>query len=233
MRSRLTPNATKQTPHKYELGLITFDEVDKLCQDRLEEEMLQLLPGGENEDVKQLILQKLPAHLVDFADVCSKKESDVLPPHRDCDHRITVKADAKPMPPRPLYQMNRDQLQMLKEYLIDNLGKGFIVASKSPRASPVLFARKPGGGWRFCVDYRQLNLRSEVDQYPLPLIDEVLAKLQGATIFTKVDVRQAFHRIRMHPDSEIKTAFKTRYGRSSTKCCPSAFATGQPPSSGI
>ncbi len=68
----------KQTPHKYELGLITLDEVDRLCQDRLEEEMLQLLPGGENEDVKQLILQKLPAHLFDFADVCSKKESDVL-----------------------------------------------------------------------------------------------------------------------------------------------------------
>ncbi len=72
------------------------------------------------------------------------------------------------------------------------------------------------------MDYRQLNLRSEVDQYPLPLIDEVLAKLQGATIFTKVDVRQAFHEFGCIQTRRSKPPSRHDTGRSSTRYCPSA-----------
>jgi len=45
----------------------------------------------------------------------------------------------------------------MKEYLEEHLKKGFIIPSGAPFTSPVLFAKKPGGGWRFCVDYRKLN----------------------------------------------------------------------------
>ena len=63
---------------------------------------------------------------------------------------------------------------MLRKTITELLDKGFIRASNSPVASPVLFVKKPGGGLRFCVDYRKLNSVSRKDRYPLPLIDETL-----------------------------------------------------------
>ncbi len=65
---------------------------------------------------------------------------------------------------------------------------------------------------RFCINYRKLNELTRKDRYPIPLIDETLARLSKAKIYTKLDIRQAFHRIRIHPDSEEFTTFRTRYG---------------------
>ena len=53
----------------------------------------------------------------------------------------------------PLYKQSREELEAAREYVIDNLSKGFIGPSAAPYASPILMARKPGGGLRFCVDY--------------------------------------------------------------------------------
>lgn len=74
----------------------------------------------------------------------------------------------------PLYKMNAEELEAAREYIIDNLHKGFIVPSNAPFASLILMAEKPGGGLRFCVDYWKLNTIIKKDCYPLPLIDEVL-----------------------------------------------------------
>ena len=89
--------------------------------------------------------------------------------------------------------------------------KGFIVPSKAPFASPVLFVSKPNSRLRFYVDYRKLNSLTKKDQYPLPLIDETLACISSTKIFTKLDIRQTFHRIRINPDSEELTTFRTYY----------------------
>ena len=96
----------------------------------------------------------------------------------------------------PLYRMTTEELAAVKEYLLENLHKGFIVPSSAPFASPVLFVSKPNGGLRFCVDYRKLNSIAKKDQHPLHLIDETLARIANAKIFTKLDIRQAFHRMR-------------------------------------
>ncbi|KAI0992334.1 hypothetical protein K3495_g15852, partial [Podosphaera aphanis] len=78
--------------------------------------------------------------------------------------------------------------------------------------APVLFARKPGGGLRFCCDYRGLNAVTRSDRYPLPLISDTIRNLSKAMWFTKLDVVAAFHKIRMKEGEEWKTAFRTRYG---------------------
>ena len=57
----------------------------------------------------------------------------------------------------PLYRMTIEELAAVKEYLLENLHKGFIVPSNAPFASPVLFVSKPNGGLRFYIDYRKLN----------------------------------------------------------------------------
>ena len=64
------------------------------------------------------------------------------------------------------------------------------------------------------------------DQYPLPLIEETLARLSKARIFIKLDIRQAFHRIRIHPDSEELTTFRTRYGAYKCKVMPFGLTNG-------
>ena len=161
--------------------------------------------------------EKLPPSLKDLYRIFLQKEADKLPPHRgpEIDHAIPLEEkDGKPaeIPWGPLYSMNREELLVLRKELTSYLDKGFTRASKSSAAAPVLFVRKPGGGLRFCVDYRALNAISKKDRYPLPLIKETLAQVGKAKWFTKLDVIQAFHRIRIAEGDEWKTAFRTRFG---------------------
>ena len=96
-------------------------------------------------------------------------------------------------------------------YLNEHLVKGFIRTSSSPIAAPIIFVRKPGGGLRFCVDYRALNAVSVKNRYPIPLIQETLNRLSKAKFYTKLDIA-AFNKLRIAKGDEWLTAFRTRYG---------------------
>jgi hypothetical protein len=84
--------------------------------------------------------------------------------------------------------------------------------TNSPFGSGVLFADKKDGGKRLCIDYRKLNEITVKDRYPLPLIDECLDKMQGACLFTKLDLRSGYHQIRVCPEHRSRTAFNTLFG---------------------
>jgi transposase InsO family protein len=160
---------------------------------------------------------KLPDWLQDLSGAFDAKAAATLPPHRaGIDHTIirTKDKDGKEheIPWNPLYSMSKDELLVLRKTLTDYLDKGFIRASNSSAAAPVIFVKKPGGGLRFCVDYRKLNTITEKDRYPLPRIDETLRQICRADWITKVDVISAFHRIRIKEGDEWMTAFRTRYG---------------------
>ena len=73
--------------------------------------------------------------------------------------------------------MSGYKLQKVKEYLTENLKKGFITPSKAPYTSPILFTKRNDGGLRFYMDYRKLNALTRRDRYPIPLINEVLARV--------------------------------------------------------
>ena len=209
------------------IGHISVYEVERLIQDR-KEELVQTNTLDPDEQLRQLIAEKLPspgyagATLAHF----SKKDSDVLPPHRDgVDHNIELIAE-NTLSSSPLYSMSLEQLQLVKDYLDDHLRRGFISHSNAPYASPVLFAKKPGGGWRFCVDYRKLNAITKKDAYPIPLIQETLTRLARAKVFTKLDVRQAFYRIRLNKEVEDLTTFRTRYGNYKYRVLPFGLCNG-------
>jgi hypothetical protein len=161
----------------------------------------------------------LPQHLHHHLHVFDAKAADVLPPHRHCDHKIKLQPGTTP-PSGPLYNMSVEELTVLRKFLQENLDKGFIRASTSPAASPVLFAKKPGGGLRFCVDYRGLNAITIKNRYPLPLIQETLSRLSKAKFYTKLDVIGAFNQIRIAEGDEWMTAFNTRYGLFETLVMP-------------
>jgi hypothetical protein len=138
-------------------------------------------------------------------------KDEALPKHQPWDHVIPL-VEGKSPPFGPIYQMSADELKLLKEYIDDNLKKGFIRPSKSPAGSPMLWVPKKDGSKRPCVDYRGLNNVTIKDRYALPLINELHDRFQGAKIFTKLDLRGAYNLIRIAEGEEWKTAFRTRYG---------------------
>ncbi|CCE32194.1 uncharacterized protein CPUR_06054 [Claviceps purpurea 20.1] len=175
------------------------------------------------------IASKLPGELQDFADLFEKENANALPPHRGkADHHIRLRKGpdgaAPELPWAPLYNMPREQLLEIRKQIVDLMDKGWIRASSSSAAAPVLLIKKAGGGWRFCVDYRALNKVTDQDRYPLPLIKETLRSLAAARWFTKLDVRAAFHRLRMAEGDEHLTAFRTRFGLFEWLVCPFGLA---------
>ena len=114
----------------------------------------------------------------------------------------------------------------MKEYLDENLRKGFISPSTAPYASPVLFVVKLNSSLRFCVDYRKLNAVTRWNRYPIPLIDETLARVTGCKYLTKLDIIAAFNKLRMHPDSEDYTTFVTSMGAYKYHVLPFGLTNG-------
>ena len=105
---------------------------------------------------KELIKQKLLYQFSNYKDIFSKAKSNILPLH----HLYNLKIELEGNPNlgySPLRHHMLEELQACKQYLVENLSKGFIDDSQAPFAAPILFARKANGGLRFCVDYRKLN----------------------------------------------------------------------------
>jgi hypothetical protein len=154
---------------------------------------------------------KVPLEYHDLIHVFSRSEADKLPIRRSYDHQIKLESGKQPGF-GPLYGMSLNELKVLRKYLDDNLEKGFIRASSSPVASPVIFVKKPGGGLRFCVDYRGLNALTIKNRYPIPLLQETLSRLSKAKFYSKFDIIAAFNKLRIAEGDEWLTAFRTRYG---------------------
>ena len=158
----------------------------------------------------------------------SKDISDTLRPYGKYDHRIELLKDKDlgDLGHSALRGMSVPQLEFVKKFLEKNLKKGFIEASSAPCSSPILLAKKPGGGIRFCVNYRKLNSLTKKDAYPLLLIAETIARLKKAIVFTKFDIRQAFHKLRMAIESEDATTFASQFGAYKWKVMPFRLTGG-------
>ena len=107
------------------------------------------------------------------------------------------------MPPKELAEL-KIQLQEL-------LDKGYIRPSSSPWGCPALFVKKDDS-LRLCIDYRPLNAVTIKNKYPLPRIDVLFDQLDGAKVFSKIDLRSGYHQIKIRPCDIPKNAFSTRYG---------------------
>jgi len=156
-------------------------------------------------------LSLIPPEYHEFADLFSKTEAKKLPPHRPYDHQIPLEPGTTP-PFGTIYSLSPMELETLQKYIEDNLNKGFIRHSQAPCGAPVLFVKKADGSLRLCVDYRGLNKISKKNRYPLPLIRELLDRISRAKYFTKMDVRDRYHRLRIATGEEWKTGFRCRYG---------------------
>ena len=90
----------------------------------------------------------------------------------------------------------------MKAYVKAYLTNGFIKHSRSEAVAPCMFVKRDGGKLRLVIDYRQLNAVTVKNRYPLPLIPEMLVRLNSAKIFTKIDLRNAYHQVRVKEGHE-------------------------------
>lgn len=130
---------------------------------------------------------------------------------REIEFIIEVAPGTQPISKTP-YRMSPAEMKELKVQLQDLLDKGFIRPSVSPWGAPVLFVKKKDGTLRLCIDYRELNKVTIKNKYPLPRIDDLFDQLQGAQVFSKIDLRSGYHQLKVKADDVEKTAFRTRYG---------------------
>jgi hypothetical protein len=155
---------------------------------------------------------ELPKEYQEFAQLFSNEAADRFPPSREWDHAIDLKPGAPDALDCKVYPMTRDEDTALEKFLDEMVGKGYIRPSKSPYASPFFFVKKKDGKLRPVQDYRRLNSHTVRNQYPLPLIAQLISDLSSTHIFSKVDVRQGYNNVQIKKGDEWKAAFKTKFG---------------------
>jgi hypothetical protein len=187
----------------YSLPLLPHDKLLLLHADgsKIEEQMIHTDDGGY-----------IPDKYSEFVEVFSKTKANTLTPHRSIDQAIDLEPGCKIRYGR-IYNLSEVELKTLKACIETDLPNGFIQRSSSPAAAPILCAKKKDGGLRLCVDYRALNSATIKNWYPIPLISEMLDRLRGAWIFTKLNLQNAYHLMRITEGDKYKTAFRTRYGQ--------------------
>ncbi|KAI3827455.1 hypothetical protein L1987_01530 [Smallanthus sonchifolius] len=134
-----------------------------------------------------------------------------IPPDREIEFGIDLMSGAKSVAKAP-YRLAPPEMKELMEQLQELLDKGFIRPSVSPWGAPVLFVKKKDGSMRMCMDYRELNKLTVKNRYPLPRIDDLFDQLQGASWFSKIDLKSGYHQLKVKEEDVHKTAFRTRYG---------------------
>jgi hypothetical protein len=131
----------------------------------------------------------------EFLDVFPE-ELPGMPPDRELEFAIEIVPGTAPIY-KKYYHMPGPELAKLKKQLDELLHKGYIRPSISPWGSPVLFVKKKDGSLWMCVDYRQLNKVTIKYKYPLPRIDDLFDQLNGARVFSKIDLRTGYHQLKI------------------------------------
>lgn len=176
--------------------------------------LLSAYPSANSKNTpssEPINLESVPSQYHDLAPVFSKSRACSLPPHRPYDCAIELLKDAT-LPTSRLYNLSQPEQAAMETYIRESLDAGIIRPSSSPVGAGFFFVEKKDKTLRPCIDFRGLNAITVKNSYPLPLLNSAFTPLQGATIFTKLDLRSAYHLVRIREGDEWKTPFNTPLG---------------------
>jgi len=192
---------------KHEVGQFSLTWDETVAMDPAAR-CIEYISAASDEDP----IQAVPKEFRQYLRIMGKEAADALPKHHPYDCKIDLQKGSTARW-GPIYPLSEVELQTLREWLKEMERTGKIKHSTSPAGSPILFVPKPHGrGLRLCVDYRALDRITIPNRYPLPLMQELQDRVQGARWFTKMDLKNGFHLIRVREGDEWKTAVRTRYG---------------------
>jgi len=144
-----------------------------------------------------MVLQKF----LKWRKVFGKVELERMPTRKIWDHAIDLKEMFKPKKGE-IYPLFRNEREEVQNFVEDQLRKGYIRPSKSPQRSPVFFVSKKNRGKRMVMDYHNLNNQTVKNNYPLPLITDLIDNMGSKQVFTKIDLRWRFNNMRIKKGDE-------------------------------
>ncbi|GKC55144.1 hypothetical protein Tco_1077889 [Tanacetum coccineum] len=176
----------------------------------------------EIENEKLLIdLIPMPMREIDVVIVVREvfpEELPCIPPERQVEFRIDLIPRSTLIAKTP-YKLAPSEMKELMKQLQELLDKGFIRPNSSPWGAPVLFVKNKDGSMQMCIDYRELNKVTIKNHYPLPKINDLFDQLQGASFFSKIDLRSGYHQLKIQEEDILKTAFGLDIGIMNSLLC--------------
>jgi len=148
-------------------------------------------------EAKKLVLEKFH----EWIKVFEKKQSERMLTRKAWNHAIDVKKGFVPKKGK-VYPLSREEREEVKEFVKEQLRKGYIQPSKLPQTAPVFFVGKKDGKKRMVQDYRYLNEWTIKNNYPLPLISDVLENIRTKKVFMKMDLRWGYNNVRIKEGDE-------------------------------
>jgi len=134
-----------------------------------------------------------------------------MPVQKAWDHTIELK-EGFTLKKGKVYSLSREEREEVQAFVEDQLQKGYIQLSKSLQTSPVHFMAKKDSKRRMVQDYRYINQWMVKNEYPLPLIADILDGVGKRKVFTKLDLRWGYNNVRIKEGNEWKAAFTTHIG---------------------
>ena len=134
-----------------------------------------------------------------------------MPVRKAWDHAINLNDDFKASKAR-VYPLSRNEKEEVQKFVDEHLKKEYIRPSKLPQTSLVFFVGKKDGRKRMIMDYRRLNKQMVKNNYPLPLITDLVDSMGNKRVFTKIDLWWGYNNVRIKEEDEWKAAFTTHVG---------------------
>src|SRR5260221_1960875 len=211
-REPKNPKKEPASSGKIDICMVSTVMMTKLCKDLgTPTFVISMTDLNPSQVIATKILDSILAKYHEFCDIFSGEKAGTLALHRPYDLQINVEEGVKPIH-GSIYSLSPPELMALQEFLKEHTRNGFIQPSKSPWGSPVLFIKKKDGSLCLCVDFCALNRVMEKDCYPLPLISDLLTSPAPARIYSKIDLKHAYHLVCIAKGDKPKTAFCTHYG---------------------
>ena len=158
-------------------------------------------------EAKKLVPEKFHKWIKVFR----KKQLERMPTRKLWDHAIEVKEEFMPQKGK-VYPLLREEREKVREFVKEQLRKEYIWLSKLSQTVPVFFVGKKDGKKRMVQDYQYLNEWTIKNNYPLPLISDVLENIGTKKLFTKIDLRWGYNNVRIKEGDEWKAVFTTPEG---------------------
>jgi len=138
----------------------------------------------------------VPKKFLRWKKVFGKVEFERMLTRKIWDHAIDLKEMFKPQKER-IYPLSKNKREEVQSFINNQLRKGYIRPSKSPQTSPVFFVGKKDGSKRIVIDYHSLNDQTMKNNYPLPLITDLIDNMGSKRVFTKMDLQWGFNNVRI------------------------------------